>query len=387
MGWRIVSSSMAERPRLLILSFSNIASDARVLKQVVRFSRDYDVVTCGSGEAPAGVVEHIRVPDGMRHNDLNGRLITAKLYKVAYWRISAVRWATEALSGRTFDVAIANDVEAVPVALALKPRCGVLADLHEYAPLQRENLPMWRKRISPWVDWLCRRYVSRASAWTTVSPGIAAEYERRFGFRAEVVTNAAPFLDAEPTPVGRPIRLVHSGGGMRGRALHLMVEAVLASDADITLDMYLAKNDPAYLAELHESVASSDRITIHEPVPYAELIQTLNGYDVGVFVLPPNTFNHRYVLPNKLFDYIEARLGVLIGPSVEMVRYVDEYGIGAVADDFSAEGLREAIDRLTTETVATYKANAHAVAAELSSDRQVDIWERILKNQLERGRP
>ena len=42
------------KPKLLILSFSPIASDARVLKQVDLFAEDYEVTTCGYGPAPAG---------------------------------------------------------------------------------------------------------------------------------------------------------------------------------------------------------------------------------------------------------------------------------------------------------------------------------------------
>ncbi|MEK8228005.1 hypothetical protein NKG05_20820 [Oerskovia sp. M15] len=47
-------SAARPRPRLLILSFSPIVNDARVLKQVEEFREDYEVTTCGYGEAPAG---------------------------------------------------------------------------------------------------------------------------------------------------------------------------------------------------------------------------------------------------------------------------------------------------------------------------------------------
>ena len=42
---------MTARPTLLILSFSPIASDARVLKQVRMLAQDHDVTTCGYGPA------------------------------------------------------------------------------------------------------------------------------------------------------------------------------------------------------------------------------------------------------------------------------------------------------------------------------------------------
>jgi hypothetical protein len=377
---------MTTRPTMLILSFSPIARDARVLKQVTRFTRDYDVTTCGYGPAPEGVVEHISIPDDQRYDDLDGRLITLKRYRQVYWRLSAVRWAREHLRGRRFDVAIADDVEAVPVAVKLKPRHGVLADLHEYSPRLHDDHALWYARITPWYEWVVRRYVTKADAWTTVSRGIVDEYEKNFGFRAELVTNAAPYQEGPPSPVSQPIRLVHRGACLGNRNLHVMAEAVEAADADVTLEFYLTANDPPYLEELKELAASSRRITVHDPVPYAQLAETLRAYDVGIHVLPPINFNNKLALPNKLFDYIQARLGVVIGPSSEMRYYVDEYDIGEVADDFTLEATRAAIERLTPESVARFKANADRHAQELAGERQVDVWEQQIDRLMAGGR-
>ena len=377
---------MSARPTMLILSYSPIARDARVLKQVARFTQDFDVTTCGYGPAPDGVVEHIAIPDDQRYNDLNGSLITLKRYRPAYWRLSAVSWSRQALKGRRFDVAIGNDVEAVPVAVKLRPRNGVLADLHEYSPRLHDDNPAWFARITPWFEWVVRRYVAKADAWTTVSRGIVDEYERNFGFRAELVTNAAPFQDTSPTPVGSPIRLVHSGACLRNRQLHVMAEAVDAASNDVTLDFYLTANDPPYLQELKDFAAGSSRVVVHDPVPYAQLAETLNGYDVGIHVLPPINFNNKLALPNKIFDYVQARLGVVIGPSEEMVYYTDRYGIGEVASDFTLEATQAAIERLTPESVARFKANADASAAELAGERQVDVWDAIVQRLMSRRR-
>ena len=378
---------MTNRPTMLILSFSPIARDARVLKQVERFRYEFDVTTCGYGDAPEGVAEHIRVPDDARYNDLNGSLITLKRYRAAYWRLSAVKWARENLRGRRFDVAIADDVEAVPVAVKLHPRNGVLADLHEYSPRLHDDHALWFKRITPWFEWVVRRYVTKADAWTTVSRGIVEEYRRNFGFRAELVTNAAPHrADLAPSPVGDPIRLVHSGACLRDRNLHLMAEAVEEAANDVTLDFYLTPNHPDYLDELKAFAATSSRITVHEPVPYARLIDTLNSYDVGIFVLPPVNFNYAHALPNKLFDFVQARLAVLIGPSSEMEHYVRTYGLGEVADANTKDAARAAVERLTQESVAAAKAHSHAAAAELSGENQVDVWERLIMSLMVRDR-
>jgi hypothetical protein len=373
---------MTTRPTMLILSYSPIASDARVLKQVARFTRDFDVTTCGYGPAPEGVVEHIAIPAEVRSDDLDGKLITLKRYRQVYWRLSAVRWSRDRLRGRRFDIAIADDVEAVPVAVKLKPRHGVLADLHEYSPRLHDDNPAWFERITPWYEWVVRRYVTKARSWTTVSRGIIDEYEKNFGFRAELVTNAAPYQDMTPGEVRTPIRLVHSGACLRNRNLHVMAEAVEAAANDVTLDFYLTANDPGYLQELKDFAAGSHRIAVKDPVPYAQLLATVNGYDVGIHVLPPINFNNKLALPNKLFDYVQARLGIVIGPSAEMRFYVENFDIGEVAEDFSMEATRAAIEKLGVESVTRFKANSHANARELSGERQVEIWERLITEMM-----
>lgn len=377
---------MNTRRSMLILSFSPITDDARVLKQVAHFSQQFDVTTCGFGDAPAGAVEHLRVPEGLRTDDLDGRLITLKLYGRAYWKLSAIAWARRALAGRRFDVAIADDVEAVPIAVEVKPTCGVLADLHEYTPRLHDDNPAWLRRITPFWEWVTRRYVTKARSWSTVSRGLAAEYEKNFGFRAELVTNAAPYAELAPTPVSRPLRLVHSGAALRNRHLATMAEAVIAAESDVTLDFYLTPNHADVIDELQRLAQRSPRIRVNAPVPYRDLVRTLNGFDVGVFVLEPVTFNYAHALPNKLFDYVQARLGILVGPSPEMADYVRRFEVGVVAEGFTVEATRRAVDGLSPEVVTEFKANADRRAAELDGSKQVLIWDGMIRRQLEETR-
>jgi len=359
------------RPRLLILSFSPIAADARVLKQVRLFSEDYAVTTCGHGPAPDGVVEHLAIPDDFAVWRYDRGLVAGRRYRRAYWRNPAVSAAQELLQGREFDVVLADDVDAVGLALTLPAR-GVHADLHEYAPRQKEDLLRWRLFVGPFMRWMCREFVARADSVTTVGQGIADEYRRRFGIDAAVVTNAAPFVHREPQQVHSPIRLVHSGAALHDRNIMTIVDAVDAASGACTLDLYLTPNDPAYLGAL--KARQNQRITVHDPVPYDQLNDTLSEYDMGVHVLPPVNFNNRWALPNKFFDYVQARLGLIIGPSPEMARMVRERGLGAVTADFTVEALSREIDVLRSERVAEFKAASHAAAADLSAESQVTGW-------------
>ena len=303
----------------------------------------------------------------------------ARRYEAAYRGAPVVRAAADLLVGRRarFDVVLADDIDTVPLALDLAPRGGVHADLHEYHPRQNEELRRWRWFVAPYYRWLVRTYGTQADSVTTVGEGIAREYRLRFGMRAGVVVNAPHFVALEPAPVHEPLRLVHSGNAQRHR-LDVILAAMDLVTVPMTLDLYLMPNDPAYLEELAERYAASDRVRIHPPVAPHELPTTLNAHDVGVYVLPPVSFNHLWALPNKIFDFVQGRLALVVGPSPEMAALVRRHGLGVVTDDFSAESLARALERLTRDDVGRYKAASHAAAHELSAEQQVRGWQRAV---------
>lgn len=382
-------SDGAARPRLLILSFSPIDRDARVLKQVTHFAQRFEVVTCGYGEHPPGAARHLRIPDDAPWSHRRREWLILRQYARIYRESAAVRAAQQLLRDEPrFDVVLANDVDTVGLALSLEPRGGVHADLHEYAPRLNDEFITWRLFVAPYQRWQCRRFVRRADSVTTVGQGIADEYRRVFGITAAVATNAAPLqADLTPGPVGTPMRIVHSGAALRNRGIDEIIAAVEASTAAVTLDLYLMPNDESYLAQIRETVAGSGRVTLHDPVPYSRLAQTLSGYDLGIHVIPPVSFNNRWALPNKFFDYVQARLGVIIGPSPEMARTLEQHGLGVVTAGFDAASIRATLDGLTPEAVAAWKQHAHQAAHALSAEQQIVVWDSAVTALAERAAP
>src|SRR5690625_586906 len=357
-----------------VLAFSLLTEDARVLKQVRLLAQDYQVTTVGYGPAPPGASEHYRIPDELVAWHKDRRALILRRYQQVQTTNPVIAHLRQVLPRGRADVVVANDADTVPLAFWLRPRGGVHVDLHEYAPRQDEESWRWRTFVAPYYRWLCRTYVARAGSVTTVGQGLAREYRREFGIHAAVVENATPYREAEPGPVGRPIRLVHSGNARRNRNLELMIEAVEAADADVSLDLYLMPNDPAYLAQLRTRARDSLRVRVHDPVPYAELVQTIAASDVGVFVLPPVNFNYLWTLPNKFFDFIQARLGIIVGPSPQMADLVRQHDLGAVTEDFTAASLREILERLSPESVRRWKQAAHRLAPQVSAEKRLDGW-------------
>jgi hypothetical protein len=371
--------------RLLIVCFSDISKDARVLKQLAAFVDAYEVTTCGFGAQPHPAVTHLNVE--LPPRQLAGALqplVTAilqrlRLYRLQYWLDPHVRRARRALRGRGFDIVLANDIDTVPLALSISAPQRVHADLHEYFPGLHDDSAAWNRLRKPYFEWLIRHYALRAASATTVGKGIAEAYRDNYGLSCEVATNASPLSNLSPRPVASPIRLVHSGVAQPGRQLELTMSAVARARNDLTLDLFLMPSDHVYLERLQALAQDlGERVRVLPPLPQRELIAELNNYDVGVFVLPPTTDNNANALPNKFFDFVQARLGVVIGPSPEMAQVLSAHGFGAVAADFTEDALVAVLEALTPSAVAEWKKRADDAAPSLSAVAQVAVWVRAI---------
>lgn len=374
------------RPRVLILSFEDISVDPRVMKQVRLLAPQYEVTTCGPGPQPHPDVVHVELdtetvrPRGRVGHLLDDVAREIEWFAWTYRRGELVQQVKERLHGRTFDAAIANDAGTVGVANSIVGARRVHADLHEFFPgLPAPDSPSGRRQVRYW-SWLTRAHAAKARSSTTVGAEIAKRY-REFGLTPRVVTNATPHQILDVTPTSRPVRIVHSGNPFRDRGLAETMRAVASAKADVTIDLYLTHNgtaDRAYLMELAESLGS--RVTIHEPVPQVQLVETLSKYDVGIFVLPMTSENYALALPNKFFDFVQARLALVVGPSIEMARIVRERSLGIVTETFDRTAIESALESLTPEMVDEFKAASAAAADDLSAETQVAVWAEAIRS-------
>lgn len=367
------------RPPLLILSFSPIARDARVLRQIELFRERYAITTVGFGPAAPGVVRHheIHVPEGRARRArayVEAVLLRAKLYRLMLWSDPLVTATRRALRGAEIGRILANDIYTVPLALRLAPESAVHTDLHEYYPGLHDDQAAWRRLRQPYMTWLVETFGPRAASATTVGDEIADRY-RAHGIDAAVVVNAPSRQPFSPGEVHSPIRLVHAGAALSTRRIENMMRAVAASSADIELSVLLTPNQPAYVAELEQLARDlGPRIIMLPPVEHHELLPTLNSFDVGIHVLPSTVTNQAIALPNKFFDFVQSRLGIIVGPTPGMARLIRERGLGAVTPDFGVDDIRATLDALTPEGVTSWKKAADVAAHDLSSATQLPVW-------------
>jgi len=367
--------------RVLVISFSDLSRDSRLDRQIGFLCDRHDVVAAGLGRPAHEQAAFVDLTPPSEGRVLELARRTAGLARLAarrsdavYWRHATNRAAYERLRDVAFDVVVANDVSALPLAVRVAAGRPVVFDAHEYATAELEHLRWWRLLIAPYIDALLRRYLPHVAAMSTVGPTIADRYAAAYGIpRPEVVTNAPHRAALTPSPIGAPIRMLHHGVADAGRRLDTMMDVVDALDGAYTLDLMLVPTPSGELERLRARAANSPHTTIVDPVPMREIVSHANAYDVGLYLLPPSHLNQQLALPNKLFEFIQARLAVAIGPSPEMAAVVREHGCGVVAADFSPDALASALAALAPADVARLKDRSHAAAKELCAERNREL--------------
>ena len=364
-------------PSAAVLSFSPLHRDARVQRQIRALKTICRVTAMGwTDPCIEGVrfVDVSRRPLTILQKAYKGVPLKAGCFETVYHSEESVRKATEALADHDFGLIVANDIDTLPVVLTHRERAKILFDAHEYAPRQFEQWFLWRFFIQKYNEHLCRTRIPQVDAMTTVGPAIADEYARVFGVRPSVILNAPYYHAAPPVPRdGDIIRMVHHGGLSRSRRLETMIDAMAELEDHFRLDFMLIENNPRYLKLLKKRASSDSRVRFIPPVEPDRIVELLSDYDVGLYSLPPYSFNAHHALPNKFFDFIQARLCVAIGPSTEMKRIVEQYDCGVVAKDFTAHALAETLRTLDRQKVEACRQAADIAAVDLCYERSAEV--------------
>lgn len=373
--------TMPDRPVLLIIAFTDPGRDPRVYRQLGVLRDHWDIVLCACGRLDMPGVRCVELAaDSALFSPLIGHLVTAsRAYERAYWRRSLVRQALGKLESRNFDAVLANDIETLPLALRVAgPKTRVVVDAHEYEPRHWDDQWLFSTVYGPYWDYICQTYLPRVDAMVTVSPRLADEYSRNYNVNCGVIMNTPEYQELVPSGThNNKIRIIHHGGINPSRKIENMIHVVGKLGAGYSLDLMLINNHKRYMRYLIKEGASYSNICFVEPVPMPEIARAINKYDIGIFMLHPGAFNYRYSLPNKLFEYIQARLAVAIWPSPEMKRIVLDEDIGVVSSEYTNNSMTECLRQVTEQDIRRFKANSGNVArrysAEVESVRYRDL--------------
>jgi len=390
----------ASRPTICIISFSPIARDARVLRQIEHLAPRYDLIVLGYGAPPERWRNDTRVrwlsvdpPRSYEKQHLKALLIAGRIwrpsiwYELWYWLARPRAQAFACLRHLRADLVYANEWLALPLGwrLAARWNAPLILDLHEYSPLEWEEQWQWQLFVAPVTNYCLRQYAVHADATLTVTPEIAQRYHAEFGFLPTVVLNAPEYVTVDDHAVDpQTVRLIHHGSAIRARQLERMIDTIRLCDQRYHLSFMLV-GDEAYIQYLraYANRVAPGRVSFLEPVAPDQIVQQIALYDIGFYLLQPTNYNNSVALPNKLFDFIHAGLAVCVGPSPGMASFVHEWQCGVVAPSFDPAVVAATLNRLEIDEIQTMRRAARAAAARINASTEmakvVALCDRLLR--------
>lgn len=387
------------KPTVLILCAASPLNDPRPNRMIQWLKNDYvlkvvkgkglDVeITTADGEQIGGM-KPMNAPARIVTRTIRMILIVLRLYHVVInMENRFIRRVLDPLAKNGVDAIVVHDLVLLPRAFnaARKGKTKVLFDAREYYPREFESQAWWRWFVQPFNRFLCERYLRRCDKIITVSQGIAEEYRKEYGVTAEVVMSLTTYADLQPQPPKEDaVRIIYHGQASPDRQIDRMVRMMDNLDERFSLDLMLVSPGSAhrsYYQTIAQMVKGKPRVRIIPPVPMKNIVDHTNQYDVGLFICPPTTFNLQFALPNKFFEYIQARLVVAIGPSVEMQRIVNEYDCGVVAESFEPRALADVLGKLDVADIARYKNNSHRAAQELNASKNATRIQTMVRDMI-----
>jgi glycosyltransferase involved in cell wall biosynthesis len=162
------------------------------------------------------------------------------------------------------------------------------------------------------------------------------------------------------------MRVLFHGHLLPDRGLEALLLSMSAWTTPHTL---LIRGDgaPSYVSRLKSLALERGldaRVRFEPAVPADAVVPAAaRSADLGVFFTPLRTGQHHFNLPNKLFEYVAAGLGVAVSPGADLKATVDEFGIGVVSAAADPQAIADAINGLTQERMVTFKTASRSAAA------------------------
>lgn len=179
-----------------------------------------------------------------------------------------------------------------------------------------------------------------------VSESIATFYHKKYGVSPKVIRNLPlaselsigkwPFNDNDKKVI------LYQGAINIGRGLELMIDTIPLLEDYI----FVIAGSGDIIEQLKERVSEkklSHQVFFLGRISPVELKRLTPLADIGVSLEEDMGLNYRYALPNKLFDYIQAEIPVIVSNLPEMSRIVTEYKVGKVLNNRTPEKLADLI--------------------------------------------
>jgi glycosyltransferase involved in cell wall biosynthesis len=218
----------------------------------------------------------------------------------------------------------------------------------------------------------------------TVSDSIASYYKNNYSSEFNVIRNL-PYRNNNREKGSFSFErenkkvILYQGSVNMGRGVDLMIDAmryienaifVIIGEGDVLDEMKQKVNE----LKLDNSVKFLGKISPKQ------LQQLTPLADLGISLEENSGLNYRFALPNKLFDYIQTKIPVIVSDLPEMKKVVEKHNIGTILYNRSSKNLAKQINEMLDKGKQSWQNSLSKAAAELIWEKEQDKLKDLFQN-------
>lgn len=276
----------------------------------------------------------------------------------------------------------------LPLGVILKKiyKAQLIYDTHELET-EKNGLVGFRQKISKFLE---RILIKHVNLTIVVSESIADWYMNEYNLsRPTVVLNvprkqtlsSCNHFREQLNIQSNQLILLYQGGLMKGRGVHLILEAFKQRNQDNIVAIFMG------YGELEEEIKlaskQSNNIYFYPAVSPNVVLDYTSSADIGISLIENTCLSYYYCMPNKLFEYAMTGLPIIVSNMKDMSEIVNKNNMGVVIKDFSPDGINIAIDNLLQQDLNIIKSNAYSTACanswEIQEQKMLAAYKDILR--------
>ena len=280
------------------------------------------------------------------------------------------------------DILLANDLDTLLANYLVNKLQGknIVLDCHELFP-EIPELVNRRKVKNVWL-FLEKILLPKIEYKFTVCDSIANYYQKKYQTHFEVFRNLPKRKKLEIGQFNFDTKnkkiILYQGAINIGRGLELLIETMKHLDNQLFIiighgDIFQQLQEKVYLEKLEQKVFFLGKMTpesLYKITPLAHL---------GISIEEDLGLNYRFALPNKIFDYIQAEVPILISDLPEMKQVVLEYKVGEIVTNRNPKELAIQIEMLLEKDFfAELKKAKNELIWENQEERIVNFFNKII---------
>lgn len=345
--------------KVIISVFNNLSTDQRIEKVCRTLHENgYQVLLIGNSWDGLPSLQRpyrcIRIP------------LHSRSLKMAYPEFNMKLYREILRNADAETIIVGNDLDtlAANYLASRKLRLPLLYDSHEiYTEMPsvqgRFVQKIWRsleRRIMPHI-----RYMM------TASNSYADWFVKKYAIEKPVVVRNLPHFQGNGSVAGlanTPKIILYQGAINPSRGLDRVIPAVKhLPDAQL----WIAGKGPKLeeYTQLVEKLNLTDQVRFLGSLLPEDLRRITAQADVGLSIEENNGLSYYYSLPNKISDYIQARVPVVVSSFPEMKKIVDTYQVGQCIDNHSEKEIAGKISAVLQLGKEYYRPALEQAAAEL----------------------